>query len=148
MVHINTSIAENEQTLPRFVLAMDKSHFTIDAHPITFARFKEYAIDLVSKAEMQLYQVLRGCDIDDIDTQIKAALQLGDHRNAFHDRLHDIGAGYSLFSDTRNPLKKERHRLLQHFLREGCDEFSTTVPGSKYSEVFKPGRHSLFPSRI
>lgn len=147
-IHINTSIAMNEHSLPRFVLAMDKSYFTIDSHPITFAKFKEYAVDLVSRAESRLYQVLRGCDIDDIDTKIKAALQIGDHQNAFHDRLHDMGAGYSFFSDTRNPLKTERNRLLKHFLREGCDEFSTSVPGSTFFEAFKPGTFSLTICRI
>ncbi|KAG9220231.1 hypothetical protein CCMSSC00406_0009552 [Pleurotus cornucopiae] len=137
-IHINTSIALNEDSLPRFVLAMDRSYFTIDAHPIPFAKFKEYALDLVSKAEMELSKVLRGWDIDDIDTTIKAALQIGDHQNAFHDRLNDTGAGYSFFSDNRNHLKNERNRLLKYFLREGCDEFSTRVSGLTSCEVFKP----------
>ncbi|KAF9487333.1 hypothetical protein BDN71DRAFT_1436931 [Pleurotus eryngii] len=113
---------------------MDKSYFTINSHPITFSNFKEYTVDLVSRAEMRLYQVLHGCDLDDIDTKIKTTLQIGDHQNTFHYRLHDM--------DTRNPLKTERNQLLKHFLREGCDEFSTSVAGSTYFEAFKPA-HGL-----
>lgn len=121
-------------------MAMDKTYFSVDGHPIPFTKFKEYAIGLISSAESKLDTVLRGWQFDDIDTKIKTALQIGDHQNTYLDRLHDMGVGYSFFSDPRNHLKNERNLLLMHFLREGYDEFATSVPGAVPSEIFKPGR--------
>ncbi|KAF9487623.1 P-loop containing nucleoside triphosphate hydrolase protein [Pleurotus eryngii] len=119
---------------------MDKTYFSVDGHPIPFTKFKEYAIGLISSAESKLDTVLRGWQFDDIDKKIKTALQIGDHQNTYLDRLHDMGVGYSFFSDPRNHLKNERNLLLKHFLREGYDEFATSVPGAVPSEIFKPGR--------
>lgn len=119
---------------------MDKTYFSVDGHPISFAQFKEYAIGLVSSAEAKLDTVLRGWQFDDIDKKIKTALHIGDHHNTYLDRLHDVGVGYSFFSDPRNHLKNERNLLLKHFLRAGYDEFAINVPGAVPTEIFKPGK--------
>ncbi len=119
-------------------MATTRDHFSIDGHPITFKRFREYCLELVSTAESRLTTVLRGCSLGDADETITNALRVGQTSNLFYDRLRDVGAGYSFLSDTKNPLAAGKSLLIQHFLRDGCQDFSVPTPGGAYPEAFRP----------
>ncbi|KAF4565762.1 hypothetical protein EYR40_002169 [Pleurotus pulmonarius] len=148
IIHLTASLAHNSSTLPRFVMATTRDHFSIDGHPITFKRFREYCLELVSTAESRLTTVLRGCSLGDADETITNALRVGQTSNIFYDRLRDVGAGYSFLSDTKNPLAAGKSLLIQHFLRDGCQDFSVPTPGGAYPEAFRPLQCSIWLSEV
>ncbi|KAJ8694335.1 hypothetical protein PTI98_009259 [Pleurotus ostreatus] len=148
VIHLIASLVHNASTLPRFLMAATRDHFSIDGHPITFKSFREYCVDLVSTAETRLATVLRGCPLDDADELITNALRVGQTSNIFYDRLRDVGAGYSFMSDTNNPLAAGKSRLIQHFLRDGCHEFSVPTPSCAHSEAFRPLECAIWLSDV